>query len=525
MSNNGYASASSLATVASSGEYSDLLNIPADADTLAALGCAGGEYAMWDGSAWDCGVPTDNTLDETQVDSYVSNNGYALSTGLATVASSGEYSDLLNIPSETLTGLSCVDGGSPVWNDTLLLWECALVDTVLTESEVEGFITNGAIELAAGTTIEGAGFLTGADDGDGFSEAEGDCDEGNPAINPAATDMLGDGYDQNCDGIDGTDGDGDGYASTASGGTDCDDANAQANPGITEVPGDGVDQNCNGIDQHWIAMGAKEDASCAVSSDGKIQCFGGYDLVDDEVVGYEPAGTFSQVSLGAAHACAIDSLGAITCWGVGPTLASWTVPAPTSGSYTKIASSSGCCSAVSCALDTAGALTCFGGGSSPLLTGAPTGAYSDLDIGYQDACLVDVSGAIECWGSDQYGVVSGAPNGSFTAVGTSDTNACAIDPSGSIQCWGGGATEHVVHNIPSGTFTDVVVGYEHACALTPLGTIRCWGTAEFGQLSNIPSGAGHTRLVASDYSTLALDENGRLYCWGYAAPGNCNIPQ
>ncbi len=56
------------------------------------------------------------------------------------------------------------------------------------------------------------------DDGDGFSEAEGDCDDSNAAINPAATDVVGDGGDQNCDGVDGTDDDQDGFAAEWSGG-------------------------------------------------------------------------------------------------------------------------------------------------------------------------------------------------------------------------------------------------------------------------------------------------------------------
>ena len=59
-------------------------------------------------------------------------------------------------------------------------------------------------------------------DGDGF-DFDVDCDDSNPIINPKATDLVGDGIDQNCDEIDGTDNDGDGQASVASGGVDCDD--------------------------------------------------------------------------------------------------------------------------------------------------------------------------------------------------------------------------------------------------------------------------------------------------------------
>ena len=47
-------------------------------------------------------------------------------------------------------------------------------------------------------------------DGDGFAPEDGDCDDENPAINPEASDVVGDSIDQNCDGIDGLDVDGEG---------------------------------------------------------------------------------------------------------------------------------------------------------------------------------------------------------------------------------------------------------------------------------------------------------------------------
>ena len=63
-------------------------------------------------------------------------------------------------------------------------------------------------------------------DGDGVTELDGDCNDNTPAINPNAADLVGDGIDQNCDGIDGEDADGDGLASLTSGGTDCEDQDA-----------------------------------------------------------------------------------------------------------------------------------------------------------------------------------------------------------------------------------------------------------------------------------------------------------
>ena len=66
-------------------------------------------------------------------------------------------------------------------------------------------------------------FKEGDSDYDGVTEEEGDCDDSTAAISPNMFDFVGDGIDNNCDGIDGEDSDGDGFASEASGGTDCDE--------------------------------------------------------------------------------------------------------------------------------------------------------------------------------------------------------------------------------------------------------------------------------------------------------------
>jgi hypothetical protein len=44
--------------------------------------------------------------------------------------------------------------------------------------------------------------LQGDDDGDGFTESQGDCDDNNSAIYPGAIEICGDGIDQDCNGSD-----------------------------------------------------------------------------------------------------------------------------------------------------------------------------------------------------------------------------------------------------------------------------------------------------------------------------------
>lgn len=85
-------------------------------------------------------------------------------------------------------------------------------------------------------------------DGDGFSPADGDCNDENASVYPGAPDPC-DGVDQDCDGeVDEEfDKDDDGWT-TCEG--DCRDNDPNSNPGETEVV-DGVDNDCDGIaDNH-----------------------------------------------------------------------------------------------------------------------------------------------------------------------------------------------------------------------------------------------------------------------------------
>jgi hypothetical protein len=92
------------------------------------------------------------------------------------------------------------------------------------------------------------------DDHDGVNPPQ-DCNDNDSSIRPGATDVPGDGIDQNCDGADTplppVDADGDGHPAAQ----DCNDSDAAVHPGAIDTPGDGVDQDCSGGDALVLGSG------------------------------------------------------------------------------------------------------------------------------------------------------------------------------------------------------------------------------------------------------------------------------
>ena len=138
---------------------------------------------------------------------------------------------------------------------------CDGAETCWADSDGDGY-TDGNTVASADTDCSDTGE---ADN----SIPTGDCDDSDSSLNPGATEGVGDGVDQDCDGgeVCYADADNDGYTdgsstvvssdedcldsgeATSSDPTgDCDDATASTNPGATEGPGDEVDSDCDGTE-------------------------------------------------------------------------------------------------------------------------------------------------------------------------------------------------------------------------------------------------------------------------------------
>lgn len=91
-------------------------------------------------------------------------------------------------------------------------------------SLVKGFAAAATGGIVAVTLMAcyGGPYTPGVDnDGDGFGNNYDDCNDQDATIHPGATDTLGDGIDQNCDGVDGVGPDAGDTSSSSSGGGLC----------------------------------------------------------------------------------------------------------------------------------------------------------------------------------------------------------------------------------------------------------------------------------------------------------------
>ncbi|MDO8519605.1 MAG: putative metal-binding motif-containing protein [Deltaproteobacteria bacterium] len=117
------------------------------------------------------------------------------------------------------------------------------------------------------------------EDDDTFTVAEGDCDDDNAEVNPDADEHCGDDIDNDCDGdtdrddseceeeVNPLDVDDDGDGTTDNEG-DCDDENDAIHEGATDVCGNGTDEDCSGTDRVCDVIPGDEICGNSIDDDG-----------------------------------------------------------------------------------------------------------------------------------------------------------------------------------------------------------------------------------------------------------------
>ncbi len=110
-------------------------------------------------------------------------------------------------------------------------------------------------------------------DSDGYRLCDDDCDDGDNSVNPGAAEACDD-KDTDCDGVNDDYGDGDGDGLSVCDG-DCDDTESGMSPDLPEVCDDGLDNDCDGITDH-----------IDVDGDGHSACGDAPDCDDNDPYSY-----------------------------------------------------------------------------------------------------------------------------------------------------------------------------------------------------------------------------------------------
>ena len=216
-----------------------------------------------DGNDQDC-----NGYDQVTCIVDYDNDGYGTDVGTIT------YSDYGNCNQTGMSdnSLDCDDTDASVNPDGI---EGPSAGTCVDglDNDCDGYVDTNDSDCTACVDDDGDGYDTcdpgNPEDTDGYPA---DCDDSDYNVHPGATEIIGDGIDQDCDGGDlcYLDNDDDGFHDNSTVGSadldcsdpgeadaydpsgDCDDDDGSVYPGATEIVGDGIDQDCDGGDLCYL---------------------------------------------------------------------------------------------------------------------------------------------------------------------------------------------------------------------------------------------------------------------------------
>jgi formylglycine-generating enzyme required for sulfatase activity len=224
-------------------------------------------------------------------------------------------------------------------------------------------------------------------------------------------------------------------------------------------------------------------------ADGFLRCWGRNDEGQCNV----PAdlGPCSSVADGYLHTIALQSDGAVRCWGAGQ--ASTVYPN-------------------------------FGQSIVP----ADLGPCSSVAGGGYHSAVVQRNGTIRCWGRNDFGQCNTPPDlGPCSGVAGGIYHSIALRIDGTIRCWGANTKGQCDTPTDLGTCSTIAAGGYHTIALRSNGAVRCWGYNYDGQC-NTPADLGAcSSIAAGNYHSIALRSDGAVRCWGGGTTntGNYNFGQ
>ncbi|MBU1240570.1 hypothetical protein KKF84_11615 [Myxococcota bacterium] len=399
----------------------------------------------------------------------------------------------------------------------------------LSGCQADGYCGDGEIqegEACEGTNIQGATCLSAADKPGGVLTCDENCQLDTSDCNDCGDGTVQISQGETCDGTDlnGATCESEGYyAGTLACATDCSFDTSFCGGTCGDDTAQSEHEQCDGTDTGGL------DCSAAgfFRGDGPMVCAADC-TIDPDASGCV---TFTQISGGGYHFCAIDSEGSTYCWGY-------------NSSYQ------------------------LGDGTTeesnrPVRVNT-TQQFVQITAGEIHTCALNDVGQAFCWGDNSVGQLgdgtiiqsqtpfavnmNGLGGALFTQISASHAHTCAVDTLNRVWCWGLNTSGELGDGTTSGSTLPVQVSGLMASPMvlattktgvtcvsfsnTPSGATKCWGADGFGQLGTGGNGVFSTTPISIQWGggiinepqllflaigqqhVIGIDHNGIPWAWG-----------
>lgn len=218
------------------------------------------------------------------------------------------------------------------------------------------------------------------------------------------------------------------------------------------------------------------------------------------------AADVADFALGEHNICIVDTEGVLECSSSGT---GRYLPPDTGNTYTNVSSGG----QHSCAITLAGDIECWGNANFGVLD-VPVSGVPFVDISSSEAhsCALDANGQVACWGLNANGQTDvPADNADFVAIYTGTVGSCGTKSSGITVCWSN-AGLYSIYNEEDG-FIDMHLPQrangEGSCVVYEQGTVRCFYS--FGAVAELDDGP-YTKVRSNGVMLCGLKTDGDMDC-------------